>query len=269
MPLDITGTRAKLAWARHHFEIVDGEIRAWLKGNPHELVFERNEQYTKYWLRVRRIGDTPDFQKWGLIIGDCVTNLRDALDHFIFAVAGLPTSPNPDKRDRAAFVIRERREDFTRDSRTRLASVPDPVRDSVLSFQPFNRRSNPKIPSLLGVLAELANGNKHKVLTFVLTTPSVIDVKLVSRGWNRPRPTLDMYKGDIQDGTVVCLFQVPEPDPHIQLEPDSLIRFEVALKHKPAEGNTAFDADRTNYQGLILDIFREVEFVIETLADLV
>jgi len=269
MPLDLTGTWAKLAWARHHFEIVDGEIVAWLKGNPHELVFERNEQFTKYWLKVRRIGPAPNLKRWGLIIGDCVTNLRATLDYLIFAIAGLPTSPNPDKRDKAAFIITGSHGDFSNWSRGKLASVPDSVRDSVLSFQPFNRVSNPKIPSLLGVLAELANGNKHKVLTVVLTTPSVIDVKLVSQGWNRPKPTLDIYKGDIQDGTVVCIFEVPEPDPHLQLDPASHIRFEVALKHKPAEGNTAFDADRTNYQSLILAIFKEVEFVIDTLTKLV
>lgn len=269
MPLDLTGTRAKLAWAHHHFEIVDKEITAWLEGNPHELMFECNEQHTKYWLRVRRIGETPDFQRWGLIIGDCVTNLRDTLDHLIVSIASLPTSPNPGKRDRAAFIIRGKAADFISDSRQRLASVPESVRDSVLSFQPFKRVSNPKIPSLLGVLAELANGNKHKVLTVVLATPSAIDVELESQYRGQTQPTMDIYKGNVQDGTIVCLFETSEPDPHIKLKTGSFIRFEVALQHKAVEGNTAFDADRTNYQGLIVGIFREVELVIETLANLV
>ena len=50
MELDLTGTRAKLAWARHHFKIVDDEITAWLKENPHQLVFQCNDQCTKFWL---------------------------------------------------------------------------------------------------------------------------------------------------------------------------------------------------------------------------
>ncbi len=270
MPLDLTGTRAKLAWAHHHFKIVDGEITAWLKGNPHELVFQCNEQCTKYWLRASRVGAVPDFQRWGLIIGDCVTNLRDALDHLIFAIAGLPTSPNRDKRDKAAFIITSDVGEFKKWGRGKLASVPDPIKDSVFSFQPFNRRSNPRMPSLLGILAELANGNKHKVPTVVLTVPSLIDVEFVSQSGVRQQSTFDIYKGDIQDGTVVCIFEVPKPDPQIKLVSNSsFVRFHVALKHKPIEGNTALDADRADYQGLVLDIFKEVEFVIDTLTEMV
>jgi len=132
--LDLASVKAKLAWARSHFDLVDGEISTWLNGNPHQLVYERNEQFTKHWFRVKIIGAVPDFQRWALIIGDCVTNLRDALDHLIFAIAQLDTSPRPEKRDKAAFIIADTLTDFKEWSRGKLVSVPDPVRKSVLSF---------------------------------------------------------------------------------------------------------------------------------------
>jgi hypothetical protein len=269
MPLDLTGVRAKLAWSRHHFEIVDGEIDTWMKRNPYQIIFQRNDEFTKFWLRLKITDNTADFQRWGLILGDCVTNMRDALDHLIFAIAGLITSPNPDKAERAAFVIASDSGEFKKWSRGKLASVPDSVRDSILTFQPFNRRSNPRLPSLLGILAELANGNKHKVITVALTTPSMIDVELTGIYGISQEPTLDIYRGNLKDGDPVCIFEVPKPDPHLKLKADSKVGLHIAIRHMKIEGNKAFDADRTAYRQLILALFEEVEIVIDTLTKLV
>jgi hypothetical protein len=268
MPLDLMGVHAKLGWARHHFNAVNTEITAWLNTDPYHLTFHRNQQFTKFWVTVHARGDKPDFERWSLMVGDCVTNLRDSLDHLIFAIAQLPTSPKPEKRGLAAFIIRNHPREFSKDAKGRLCSVPEPILDAVRCFQPFNRPCAP-LPPLLGVLGELANGNKHKLLSLMMTTFSQYDVKFVGEGTMHHNATFDIYKGNLDDGRVALIFELPTPNPTLNLDKDSKISLHVSLPHKPCDGNTAFDADRTAYRPLLDLIFAEVELVIETITKLV
>ncbi len=265
--MDLTSVNRKLQWARHHFDLVDREINAWLNTKPYSFTHEQNREHTKHWFRAS-VGGNHDFQRWGLMIGDCLTNLRDTLDHLIYSIACLSTSPHPSRRESAAFIIRGCPDDFARDSKSRLASVPGPVLDAVLNFQPFNRPHPPLLP-LLQILGELANGNKHKLLLVALSTPAVIDIQFHSNSPVAQKHTFDIYKGDIKDGTVACIFEWPSPDPTLKLQPNGKIGLQVALRHKPLEGNTAFDADKTSYSRMIELLFKEVETVIATIAALV
>ena len=266
--LDTTSVDAKLAWARNHFQIVQNEVIAWVNSKPHEILFESNQEFSKFWLRVRLKGERPDFMRWSLIIGDCVTNLRDTLDHLVYAIAHLPSSPNPTKRGKAAFVIAPSLKDFNAWSDSRLISVPGGVKDAVLSFQPFKRQTVPHLPPLLKVLADLANGNKHRLLGVVLATPGLIDVEFVTTSGIIQRPSFEIYKHDVRDGIPVCIWEFPIPDPQLQLKRNSKIGLHVAIKHNAADGNTAFDADRTVFTALLDMLFTEVETVIETLKKL-
>lgn len=270
MPLNLATVNAKLAWARQHFKLADSEMDAWINSDPHRLLYERNQEFTKHWFRLKiKEGRTPDFVRWSLMVGDCITNLRDTLDHLIYAIAALPTSPNPGKRDKAAFIIRTDPENFAKGRRSRLCSVPDPVANAVLDFQPFNR-PHPKLPPVLGLLSELANGNKHKLLNVVLTSPAVIDVQFDSKSVVRQEDALfQIYRGNIEDGTVICTFELPTPDPTISLNPKSKFGFHIAIKHTGMKGNASFDADRTPYRILLESMFDEVQVVIDRISRLV
>lgn len=147
--LDLSGVEAKYKWAQLHFEAVNSEISAWLDSDQNTIIVEHNEDFTQWYLQASMKGTKPNFERWGLMIGDCVTNLRDSLDHLIFGIAHLPASPKPEKSDKAAFIIRDKPESFAQDSKTRLCSVPQPVSEAVAKFQPFNR-PHLYTPPLLG-----------------------------------------------------------------------------------------------------------------------
>lgn len=268
--LDLARVHAKLKWARGHFEVVNGEISAWLKSNPHLVVFNRNQHFTKFWLTIRLDGPKPDFERWSFTVGDCVTNLRDTLDHLIYAIAHLPSSPNPAKSDLASFIIRDLEVNFIKDARSRLLSVPDSVKNSVRRFQPFERPDT-QLPPLLGILAELANQNKHKMLSLMMTTPSALDINLIDEGATERQEgvTFDLFRGDLQDGSPMAIWQFPRPAPNLKFNPNSKVSLQVAIRHKALQGNTAFDADRTSYDVLLRKLFVEVEFIIGEIAKLV
>jgi hypothetical protein len=267
--LDLTSVKAKLEWARGHFEVVDREITAWLESNPHVVVFQCNHQCTKFWLTLRVNGAKPDFERWSLMVGDCVTNLRDTLDHLIYAIAHLSNSPNPTKSDRAAFIIRKLEVNFDTDAKTRLCSVPDVVENAVRRYQPFNR-SHSLLPPLLGILAELANGNKHKMLSLMMTTPASLDINLIDEAPERQGGvTFEIFHSDLEDGSPIAIWQFPRPAPNLKFNRESKIALHVAIRHEALEGNTAFDADRTSYSILLRHLFAEVELVIEDIAKLI
>ena len=262
--LDLSSVYAKLEWATTHFKAVDSEIDTWLNSGDNKLIYERNEDFTQHYLRAHMPGPRPDFQRWSLIIGDCVTNLRDALDHLIYAVASLPTSPSPDKREKACFLITSCEKDFWDWGKSKLASVPQPVRDAMLKVQPFNR-PHVLLPPLLAVLRELANGNKHKILNMAITTPGIAKVELISKDAIEQPAQIGINRNDIEDGTTVFVFEVEKPDPSIYLKTAD-VALHVAIRHTPRKGSTEFGSDRTPYRILIQWLLDEVAIVLDLMV---
>ena len=256
-----------MAWARGHFQALDAEIAVWLKDDAHRIVYKRNEDFTQHYLRAE-FGSKPRLDRWPLILGDCVTNLRDALDHLIYTIAHLPGMPLPAKADKAAFIIRNALPHFTDDAKQRLCSVPNTVRDAVLSFQPFNR-PHAIVPPLLSILSELANGSKHKLLAVMTTTPQKLDVNFISNGKvNHEGITYGVKNGGVVEDGPFFVVETANPDPNFRLTAGE-IHFGIAIGHTPLPGDTRYDAAHTTYRVLMEAIFDEVQQVIDTISALV
>ncbi len=265
--LDLSGVYAKMAWARIHFQTLDVEIAKWLVDDAHRVIYERNEDLTQHYLRAE-FGAKPRIDRWPLMVGDCVTNLRDTLDHLIYAIAHLPESPLPAKADSAAFIIRDKPENFTKDARSRLCSVPDSVRDAVLSFQPFNR-PHAVLPPLLSILSELANGSKHKLLDFIFTAPENLAANFVSHGGvHYESVRFAVNRAGIVEGVPFLVVETPAPDPNFRFD-GGRVDFGIAIAHKPLPGDTRYDAAHTSYRILLQTLFDEVEHIVNTIQVLV
>ncbi len=83
--LDLTSVYAKLDRAEEHFKAVDAEIAKWANSSHHEPFFERGGYGTRLGIAVTHVGPPPDLIRWSIILGDCINNLRSALDHLINA----------------------------------------------------------------------------------------------------------------------------------------------------------------------------------------
>jgi hypothetical protein len=66
--------------------------------------------------------------------------------------------------------------------------------------------------------------------------PSVIDIQLGTLSATKQKATFDFYKGEIKDGTVLCIFELPQPNPFAQTNLNSKVGLEIAIKHSPPEG---------------------------------
>jgi hypothetical protein len=266
-PDQLRGVYAKLSWARAHFHTMDAELQAWVKDDAHRIIYERNEDFTQHYLRAD-FGSQPRHDRWPLMIGDCVTNLRDTLDHLIYAIAHLPGMPFPSEADKAAFIIRDAPGKFTKDAKTRLCSVPNVVRDAVLSFQPFNRPNGVRLP-VLSLLSELANGSKHKLLSVTLLSPEKMDVEFISDSnvTHDPAPIAALNKSGIMEGHPFFVVETV-PDPNFRMKSGE-IHFGIAIAHSPLPGEASFDAGHTPYGIFLKSMFDEVEQVLNTITALV
>ncbi len=87
---ELAGVRAKIEWAKHHFEQVNAAIRSFLR--PDELKHGPG----KYrWQPEQRIltaysdRPTPFDPALPLMVGDCIHNLRSALDLLVLQLAAI------------------------------------------------------------------------------------------------------------------------------------------------------------------------------------
>jgi hypothetical protein len=109
---------------------------------------------------------------WGLIVGDILNNLRASLDHIAWALATKHAA------DRSITLTEGQEKSVYFPLRIAPANkpvlgglaqgdvglFPPKARNLVEDFQPYNRTKRPEL-NLLGVLGELANQDKHRLVT--------------------------------------------------------------------------------------------------------
>jgi hypothetical protein len=85
--LDLTGSWAKLKWAKRHINQLRAEITEAGKGDPKRISlrrqYEPDQRAVVY--RIDRFIEVRDY--WGLMVGDALHNLRGALDHLAWQLA--------------------------------------------------------------------------------------------------------------------------------------------------------------------------------------
>src|SRR5271166_256514 len=149
----LSSSRLKVARAKRHLH----DIAKVLKGLEHgrcELVPEIQQNPNIGVLRIRLSPKPPE--ELSLVVGDCLFNLRSALDHLVWQLVlsnkGTPT-------DRHLFPISKNREAFN-DAVTkhhRLDCVPAEAATIIERLQPYHTgETHP-----LALLSKLHNIDKH------------------------------------------------------------------------------------------------------------
>jgi hypothetical protein len=158
----LQGFEAKLSRADEHLEALDAEIDNFLDLHPYAVNFEIDEKTGQKVARLEVNGELPAV-RWGLMLGDCVHNMRSALDHLVWALSG------PEPPPKTEFPIFHEREKFEAVSRGggryKIRGVKDPkARTLIESVQPCYSDRPTKTGHQLWSLQELSNVDKHQVL---------------------------------------------------------------------------------------------------------
>ena len=205
----LNGSRAKLSRAKHHLDDLEAQIDRFLQTYPHGVTAERPTSNLEWLVRLIDAPALP-VNDWAPIVGDCVHNIRAALDYIAWELAGR----NPS--DRATqFPIFDSQGEWDKSASRRIRCLPLPpiqIRTLIYKLQPLHARNPSQTP--LSALRQLDDSDKHQLLTVTAAMQERISVEFSTsiRDWVaepaitvRPRVTL-------KEGTIlgsVTLSQAP------------------------------------------------------------
>jgi hypothetical protein len=187
------GVIEKFNRSKQQFDVLRTEIGEFLDQEP-EPHFSRGEFDSDTWEWIERFQMRKPPLRWGVILGDCVHNLRSALDHLICQVT-LLDGGTMGNCAQAQFPIASKSErQFERMAKRRLpACFSEKHRAMVKGAQPY-RAGDGAATHPLTILATLSNADKHRVInatySFMDSDPGEVLDRLAKsyQGGDEPSP---------------------------------------------------------------------------------
>jgi hypothetical protein len=238
---------AKLDRAEYHLGVLREAAQSNVQtGSEDDLVktWTDRDRKGRVRIRVKEIGEIP--VEWHVRIGECVYNMRTALDHLAYGLNIIGSGKDPPPNHKVSqFPIYHDRLSYrglTRARRARdlIEHFPRGARTRVERLQPYHGRKNdPFSPRRLGDLAELANIDKHRRFPVAAWTPKQLSVPpwVVPIG-DDPWP-LRGYKFQyrlLKPNTTIIWLDVPGLPPSIQ-EPEVDFAFTPQIEFVGAAAN--------------------------------
>jgi hypothetical protein len=186
MPHPLDGAKLKIVRAEEHLDSLKCEIRMFIHENPAHL---RSEEDGDFWSL------TPEFRippplRLSTIIGDCVVNLRAALDYVVWEIARTHANPPlvpTDKGDKKLFSMpiydhppNIKRDDGLSQKLNGLTNrkLPAPAIKLIEDIQPCNSGYEPLL-----WLHELVNTDKHRTPLLTLGVVQAAEVVMTNGKW--------------------------------------------------------------------------------------
>jgi hypothetical protein len=157
----------KVRRAEQHLDEVKAEMAAYASRDPYRAVRGRQPKGQRHiWLYRLEMTEEPD-PMIPVIIGDCLYDLRSALDHLAVAMAppkrkasaAFPVeTTDPWQKDPAGDFIypEERRRSFT----SKVKGMPAEAVEMIMKAQPYQREGSEL--ETLSLISRLENADKHR-----------------------------------------------------------------------------------------------------------
>ena len=221
--------KLKLGRAEEHIKTLETNVGEFFKTKPYRLDTEIKSDPGEFIIQAR-LEDAPP-KHLGLLIGDALHNLRSALDHIAFDLAGRPTNENVARE--IEFPIFTDRSVYQTQSPKRLVGIAEGAKTIIEGLQPYNRPrlDGAGLPYPLAVLYELSNRDKHREL--YITGMALIDGVV---GIDRRIVDVAIRYGPFEDGAEIARFFA---EPHMQVE--TRFSFSVTIKLEEPKGAVVAD----------------------------
>jgi hypothetical protein len=248
----------KIGRAEEHFNIFQSELSAWTNDSPYTIRREVRLDGGRHTIVVD-IQKVPPIDRWSLIAGDCVGNLRSSLDHLIYALAVRNTgkNPPPDAR-KLQFPICDSETSFQGEKkRGRVNGLSTSTGNLIERIQPYNKW-HAHLPSLLSVLRDFSDQDKHRLLNIALSHVTSGQINFVP-----PRRTaVPIYwlKNPITTGSQIAFFELDPPEPDVQYEVQ--VTFGITIAHTPGPQGRHVSPLATVLNSLIAEVKRILDAVV-------
>jgi hypothetical protein len=169
-PPSLDGVRIKVERAKLHEHAVNGEIQRWYEAGAYTWAGEvQDNGHRHIWRAVNPPANNP---QWSAMVGDCVHNLRSALDHLAWQLVRLSGTDKPPPN--INFPIYNHRPGTRRtwwvpwSNKYPAMRIAGHVRPEIFSIiegiQPFNRTNS---GDQLRLIREINNFDKHRDIIVV------------------------------------------------------------------------------------------------------
>ena len=257
----VSSWRLKIERAKEHCAALDAEVVAWVATKPITMTKEKDPDGRRHAL-VAEIVTPPLLDRWALMSGDCVHNLRSALDSLLYGIAIHETGLNPPKDEaRLQFPITSSPEEFEVQKKRRLCSLSAAVQSEIEKAQPY-KNPHQEFPPVLELLGSLNNFDKHRTLHVVAAVPHAASISdIVSTG--DATITVSVYRTIITGRTEILSFTIEPPNPDLAYKYEAQIT--ICIAHSPGPSKSPF----SQLAAVLASLIEEVERIVSILEGVV
>jgi hypothetical protein len=163
--------RLERAW--EHLQCLEAECRTWLEEHPYRVYGELDAERRNKLVKVEIFHQPP--AELGLLIGDCLHNMRSALDNLVYDLAiahrGSPLSRSIARVSQ--FPIFKDCDQFTDKGMDQIRGIHPDAKAVIKRLQPYHRGEKSAYHRLW-MLRELSNADKHRLLHPTLLQPAAM-----------------------------------------------------------------------------------------------
>ena len=210
----------KLERAAAQVRSLEEAITSWAMENPLIATCELREGRMGFRVTQQEFLQPAPLDHWGLLVGECVHNMRSALDNLTFALARLNHDP-PERPRGVAFPIYTEKALFEKSGRKNIDQLTQPAAELVEKMQPFQRDGSPAFGTpdrdALVLLQWLSNNDKHQVPSVVLIAPTEISHSFNAAFLSEEDATANvppdatLWAGPLSVGTVLLEYRTKHP----------------------------------------------------------
>lgn len=248
--------RLKIGRAKEHFAGLETEIKEWVGTNPIIVTKEKNADGRTH-DGFAEVVNPPPLHRWALISGDCVHNLRSALDSIVYGIAIHEENANPPSEAKMLqFPIAASDVQFS-NQKNWIKSLSLPVQSVIEKAQPYNV-PHQEYPPLLELLGSLNNIDKHRTINLMAPVPHRVSISMAT-----PSLGTDVYRTAIEGKTKIFSFTIEPGDPDLKYRCETVVV--ICVAHSPGPSKSPF----SELVGVLHSLIAEVERIVDELETIV
>jgi hypothetical protein len=215
---------AKLARAKVHLQTFQKDAAQVMENARPTIIRKVNQAQTEHWLVIYSKDPFPPIEL-SVLVGDCLFNLRSALDNLI---CGLVRTENPRSScSGRQFSICKDRDTYASTCINALKGVPKEARAIVGELQPFHRPENARELDPLWILNTLCNRDKHRAANLTLGYHKNVEILVPLKNgasWF-VQLTEGLYLGNVDTVPLRCDPDLVDDNVRVQIKGRSVLTF--------------------------------------------
>jgi hypothetical protein len=205
----LVGYRAKIARAKEHLRVLKESIDSFiLDRNAYSVIKEPNPETGVFVFRLQ-LHRSPPLTEWSLIIGDCIHNMRSALDHLFWQLV-LLENPSGVADSTASFPILRDRGTFKGRKAKIEGWIGKRAAAMVENMQPYQGAGPDKNAFLFIHSRDITD--KHKLLVPFVGVSERGQIALKGGDFDTPNIHVELPGGPLENGTIIATITVSPPD---------------------------------------------------------